>query len=107
MYAKVIIDIKHQEVNRLFDYIVPQKFEDFLARGMRVMVPFGSNERMGIVIELTEKSDDATKSILEVLDVLTSLDEEQFLLIDELTKNNNALYQNIIKTMIPNKRLMT
>ncbi len=107
MYAKVIIDIKHQEVNRLFDYIVPQKFEDFLAKGMRVMVPFGSNERMGIVIELTEKSDDATKSIIEVLDVLPTLDEEQFLLIDELSKNNHALFQKIIETVIPNERLMS
>ncbi|MCR3906200.1 MAG: primosomal protein N' [Tenericutes bacterium] len=101
MYAKVIIDIKHEDVNRFFDYIVPQKFEDFLERGMRVVVPFGSQTRMGYVTEITSESKDATKEIIEVLDVIPSINEELFNLMNYIKNHVPALYSSIFSTVIP------
>ena len=81
MFAKVVIDIKHEEVNQLYDYIVPSKFEGFLTRGMRVIVPFGNMERLAFVVETHEKSNAATKEIKEVLDSTPIIDDELFLML--------------------------
>ncbi|MDI6453403.1 replication restart helicase PriA [Peloplasma aerotolerans] len=103
MYAKVIIDIKHEDVNRFFDYIIPQKYEDFLERGMRVLVPFGKQTRMGYVTEIITESLDATKEILEVLDVIPSINEELFSLMNYIKNHVPALYSSIFSTVIPSE----
>lgn len=103
MYAKVIIDIKHEDVNRFFDYIIPQKYEDFLERGMRVLVPFGKQTRMGYVTEIIEHSSDATKEIIEVLDVVPSINEELFNLMAYIKTHIPAMYSSIFSTVIPSE----
>ena len=81
MFAKVVIDIKHEEINRYFDYVIPEEFQVFLERGMRVLVPFGAQTRMGYVVEIVENSNEATKEIIDVIDVVPTINEETFLLI--------------------------
>ncbi len=102
MFAKVIVDIKHQEVNHYFDYIIPENFQVFLDRGMRVLVPFNTQTRMGYVVEITENSDDATKEIIDVIDVVPMINEETFLLIDSIMKYAPNLYSSIFSTVLPN-----
>ena len=41
MIAKVIVDIPSKSVDFKFDYIVPQRLEDGIQIGVRVIVPFG------------------------------------------------------------------
>lgn len=101
MYARVIIDISHQEVNQLYDYIIPTAYEAFLVRGMRVVVPFNYLTRMGYVVEIVEKSDLATKEILDVLDVIPSINEELFMLFDQLKENGQALDSDLFQTLLP------
>jgi len=106
MFAKVVIDIKHEEVNQLYDYIVPQAFEDFLVRGMRVIVPFGHMERMGVVVSLHEKSDTATKEIKEVLDLIPTLSDEVFYMLDIMSKGSPELISALYQTVIPPELLV-
>ncbi|PKK96727.1 MAG: primosomal protein N', partial [Tenericutes bacterium HGW-Tenericutes-3] len=101
MFAKVVIDIKHEEINRYFDYIIPEEFQVFLERGMRVIVPFGSQTRMGYVTSIVEKSENATKEILDVIDVVPTINEETFLLIDEILAYAPNLYSSIFSTVLP------
>ncbi|MBU1093378.1 MAG: primosomal protein N' [Firmicutes bacterium] len=102
MFAKVIVDIKHEEVNHFFDYIIPEAFRVFLERGMRVIVPFGAQTRMGYVVEIIEKSDDATKEIIDVMDAVPSINEETFLLIDSIMAYAPNLYSSIFSTVLSN-----
>ncbi|HAX03558.1 MAG: primosomal protein N' [Tenericutes bacterium GWC2_34_14] len=106
MFAKVVIDIKHEEVNQLYDYIVPQTFEDFLVRGMRVIVPFGHMERLGVVVSLHEISDTATKEIKEVLDLIPTLDDEAFAMLDVISKGSPELISALYQTVIPPELLV-
>ena len=55
MYAQVIIDANHAEVDRVFDYRVPAQWEEAVCVGLRVMVPFGqrNTKREVYVIALT------------------------------------------------------
>lgn len=101
MIAQVVIDIQHEKVNQIYDYIVPQPFEDFLSRGMRVIVSFGAMKRMGIVVDLIDESQSASKPILEVLDSIPTIDEELFLMIDEMKKESYELLSSLYLTVIP------
>ena len=103
MYARVIVDISHQEVNQLYDYIIPSSMEVFLARGSRVFVPFGSQKRLGFVMEISEISQDATREILSCEDIIPTLDDEHFQIIDALKNNGPQLYHELLKTVIPNE----
>jgi primosomal protein N' (replication factor Y) len=109
MYAQVVIDIKHEEVNQLYDYIIPQHFEDFLARGMRVLVPFGigNTERMGIVVNVSDHSSTATKIISSVLDSTPTLDDEMFMMLDVMSKGSMELISGLYQTVIPLERLVS
>lgn len=107
MFAKVVIDIKHEEVNQLYDYIVPSKFEGFLTRGMRVIVPFGNMERLAFVVETHEKSNAATKEIKEVLDSTPIIDDELFLMLDVMSKGSPELISALYQTAIPQELLVS
>ncbi len=56
MYAKVIVDITHEKLDKVFEYHIPSELEDVVHVGMEVMVPFGKGNREmnGYVIGLTE-----------------------------------------------------
>ncbi len=59
MIARVILNNKEQNIDKVFDYQIPQKFEGLVSVGMRVLVPFGYKNKSlkGIVVELVEKSE--------------------------------------------------
>ncbi|MCH5163903.1 MAG: primosomal protein N' [Clostridiales bacterium] len=75
MYAKVIVDISNNELDRIFDYSVG---ELSLEPGCRVTVPFGIRQIEGYVIDLNDTTDcpiDKIKPITARLDdypVITS-----------------------------------
>ncbi len=69
MYCQVIVDIIHENVDRVFVYRVPDKMT--LEIGMRVHVPFGNRKNVeGIIIELTETCDIPESRIKEVHETL-------------------------------------
>ncbi len=107
MIAQVVIDIQHEKVNQVYDYLVPQPFEDFLSRGMRVIVPFGSMHRMGIVVDIMDQSQTATKSLLEVLDSTPTIDEELFEMIDVIKNQGYELLSSLYLTVIPDVLLVS
>lgn len=106
MFAKVLVDIQHIQVNRFFDYKIPNHLLGVLERGMRVIVPFNEQKRLGYILEITETSTAATKDIIESLDIMPTINEELFLLIDELMQNNNHLLSQIFSTVVPNELLV-
>ena len=58
MYAKVIVDISNDAVDRVFDYVALPDTQV----GMRVSVPFANRTVLGYVIALSEETNfDKTK----------------------------------------------
>ena len=60
MYA----DITHENVDRVFQYIIPPQLEGKLKEGMEVLVPFGAGnrEKKGYIVGFSEKCNyDSTK----------------------------------------------
>ncbi|MCQ2400588.1 MAG: primosomal protein N' [Lachnospiraceae bacterium] len=58
-YAKVIIDISAEAIDRAFTYRIPDELTEMVRPGVRVKVPFGTGNRLrnGYVIELSETVD--------------------------------------------------
>ena len=59
IYAKIIIDISNEQVDRTFCYKVPKALEGSIDIGSCVQIPFGrgNNIRTGYVMELTDTAD--------------------------------------------------
>ena len=107
MFAEVVIDIKHREINQTYDYIIPQAFEAFLTRGMRVMVPFNTMTRLGFVVAIKTESDHADKEIVDVLDTIPTINDELFMLIDALAHQSSSLLSSLFQEVVPDVCLVS
>ena len=58
-YASIIIDISHEDVDRVFQYRIPPAILPQIRVGGAGLRPFGSGNRTrtGYVVELTDKPD--------------------------------------------------
>ena len=59
MVAQVVLNNKEQNIDKIFDYKIPERLESLVSVGMRVLVPFGFGNRSvdGIVVDVLDKSD--------------------------------------------------
>ncbi len=104
MYAKVIVDISHTSVDRVFEYRVPEGFN--ISPGMRVCVPFGRGGKPveGFVIAVDETAEyDAAKlkDITEALEDFPSVTPEQLKLAQYMKERYNTTLCNALRFMIP------
>lgn len=72
-YARVIVGMNHPQTDRVFDYHIPEAFQDEAKEGVRVIVPFGrrNTKTEGYILSLAEESEiplEKLKDILEILD---------------------------------------
>lgn len=70
-FAGVIVDVRAEAVNRVFQYGIPAPYQNQIRIGHRVLVPFGHRKIEGYVVELSSKLevDQAKlKDLIELLD---------------------------------------
>jgi len=102
MIARVIVDVKHKNVDQTYDYLVPDHLSPFIQIGQRVKVPFGYRTILGFVVDLTEQSEVANlKSIVQIIDVIPILSKELLYVAKQLTKKTHALQIAMLMTMLP------
>lgn len=63
MFAKVILNNKAKELNKTFDYQIPENLENSVHLGSRVFVSFGKVKTDGYIIDFSEESDFECKYI--------------------------------------------
>lgn len=68
MFCQVIVDINHEDVDRVFTYRVPKGMT--LCPGMRVHVPFGPRKLEGVVVEMVQECDLPPERVKDVADTL-------------------------------------
>lgn len=103
--AKVIVDVPTMQTNRLYDYRIPEEFEQNIVQGMRVAVPFGKGARQvqGFVVEITHSTDyeGELKPIVGLMDLTAVLDEEMLLLGKAMAHKTYAFQITCYQTMLP------
>ena len=102
MYAKVIVDIAHSQVDKIFEYSCP----DNLQAGCRVKVPFGGRVIDGFVIETSEKSEyppEKLKPVKEVFDELPALQPECFSLMERISSRFKVPKAAALRLFLPSE----
>ena len=69
MYARVIVDITHEKLDRVFEYRIPADLEGCLQVGVEVVVPFGKGNREtnGYVIGIEESCQYEPEKVKDIL----------------------------------------
>ena len=69
-YAGVIVDVRADAVNRIFQYRIPAPFKDKIEIGHRVLVPFGRRKLEGYVVELSSELEVEEGKLKDLADLL-------------------------------------
>lgn len=104
MIAKIIVDNRSKQTDRVFDYLIPEELENTLTIGSRVLVPFsrGNAEVEGFCMGFSEKSDaKKLKSIIKLANDTSGFDEEMLEVIEWMHKKYLSSYLDIIHTIVP------
>lgn len=100
MVAEVIINSIAKELNRSFDYIIPEALAPNIRIGARVFVPFGRQKKEeGFIINIKENSEFANKEIISIEDNL--LDDEKINLAKLMARRYFCNISDCIKLMLP------
>lgn len=95
MIAGVLVELSHKNVDKVFDYIIPDEYLDSMKVGVRVIVPFARMTLEGFVLEIKNSSDanSELKSIVNVVD-------ENIVLNKELLDLGKWMSERTISTLI-------
>ena len=108
MYADVIIDISHEQLDKTFQYAVPDELVDVIELGMSVDIPFGAGNRQktGYVVGLGDKA----AYPVEKIKYITGITEGKVTAVSRMLKlaawlkhNYGCTMNQAIKTVIPVK----
>lgn len=108
--AKVLINTSVKSLNKVYDYLVPEKMEQDIKIGKRVLVSFGKgrSDEEAIIVKIEEKTAEELKSynyklkeIIELLDEVSYINESRL----KLAKYISFLYfcnvYDALKLMLP------
>lgn len=105
IYAKIIVDNRSSQVDRLFTYIVDDKFHDIIQVGMRVIVPFGRGDKLikGIVIYLEDefKGEYKLKKIVDIIDDKPMVSEKLIKLGLWMKDEYLSSFKDSLQTVLP------
>ena len=109
MYAKVIVDISHEKLDRPFSYIIPDNLANEIEEGTQVEIPFGAGNKpiKGYVIEITDKCDYDISKLKEIKGVVKGSIKADSTLIKLATfirKTYGSTQINALKTVTPVKK---
>lgn len=102
MIVEVILSSNAKDLNRIFDYNVPNRLESAVHVGSRVLVPFGTMKKVqeGFVIGIKEKSEYKLKDILNV-EPQGALTERKITLAKLMAHKYFCNISDCIKLMLP------
>ena len=107
-YARVIIDISHEKVDRPFCYKVPEHLQNIIEVGACVEVPFGKGNtlRKGYVMELMDSPDFDPGLIKEIHTVQTGVQVENKMikLAHWIREEYGATMIQALQTVLPVKQ---
>ena len=106
IFADIIVDISHEDLDRSFQYIIPKELEEKIYVGVLVKIPFGRGNRIisGYVVGITKKPAweiSKMKKILEIEEQKVPVETELIALAGFIRENYGATMNQALKTVIP------
>jgi primosomal protein N' (replication factor Y) len=101
VFARVALDSPLPQLDRLFDYEIPEGME--VVVGCRVVVPFGNSTKTGFVIEVAEKTDWVGKVAIlsEVVSELCVLTPTIYALVRAVADRQATSFGDVVGSAIP------
>lgn len=102
MFAQVIVDIAHSQVDKVFEYSCP----DDIKVGSRVKVPFGTRKIDGFVIGVSRTSAypaDKVKPIAEIFDEPPALIPECFTIMERISARYRVPKAVALRLFLPSE----
>ena len=106
-FADVIVDISVEELDKTFQYIIPEDLEDIIGIGDRVSIPFGRSQRTGYIIGIGDEPAielDRMKELKGVICDSISIDSKFIRLAHWMKTNYGSTMNKALNTVIPVKR---
>ncbi len=103
MIAGVLVEISNKNVDKIFDYKIPDDLISDIRVGIRVLVPFGRMNLEGFVLEIKDKSTSNAelRSITSIVDKDIVLNEELLKLGVDMQKETLATLISCYQVMLP------
>lgn len=102
MIAQVILNNNAKQLNRVFDYLIPENMASNATIGSRVLVPFGNRKQVeeGIVVAIQESSPYKLKEISKVEDS-QAISNQAIKLAKWMSKRYFCHLADCMKLMLP------
>ena len=107
-YADVIVDLSVKNVDRAFQYRIPEALIDRVTLGAQVSVPFGKGDgfRKGIVVGLSAVPSFDPGKLKEIAGILpgaVSMDSQMLALAYWMKERYGSTFNQALKTVLPVK----
>ncbi len=102
MFAEVIVDIAHSDVDRIYDYACGED----VVRGMRVVVPFGKGVTTGFVMRVKERTEldpARIRKILRYEEELPPLTAESLFLAEKISARYRVPMALTLRLFLPSE----
>jgi len=102
MIAEIILNSNSKQLNRVFDYQIPEEIASKVKIGSRVLVPFSNRKELeeGFVVNIKETSDYQVKEIKQV-DETEYISQENIDLAKWMSRRYFCNLSDCIKLMLP------
>ena len=104
MFADVIVDVANSEVDKVFEYQIPDFL--FVKEGDRVSVPFGNRKIQGYILKIkTNASYDVSKirNIIAKCDEFTPINQEMIELMNCMINKYHLRKIDVLRLFIPSQ----
>ena len=106
MYADIIVDISAENLDKTYQYLIPDKMKDQVAAGTPVVIPFGKGNRTisGYVVDISDKpkiAPERIKPIVSVKEKENSIDSKMVALAWWIKEQYGSTMNDALHTVIP------
>ena len=107
MYADVIVNISVENVDKPYQYLIPERLMGKIVPGTPVVIPFGSRTITGYVVDLSEKPEIEPERIKPIAGIAAgenSADERMINLAWWIKEQFGGTMNRALKTVIPSAK---
>ena len=108
-YASIIIDISHENVDRTFQYRIPEELRGKIQVGQQVRIPFGqgNRQRKGYVVDLTDQAQIDVHKLKDVAGIVqgsVAAESQLIWLAWWMKERYGSTMNQALKTVLPVKQ---
>ena len=101
MIVGVLVELSNKNIDRIFDYRVPENLQKDIKIGIRVQVPFANQILEGFVINIKDKAEVEPKDIITIVDKDIVLNEELLTLGKMMQEKTLSTLISCYQVMLP------